>query len=105
MHGAIWQARPAGGGIVPARRLLRARDMVAPASARDRARATTGPVRPGTITGARRVLPRAAASEVWVGAALAVLTAAEALAEAAPLVEWAAAASMAAAVAAAVDPL
>ena len=108
-HGATWQARPVG-AIVPALLLLLL--LRAPALAPDTARAmapvptTTGPVRPGTITGVRRVLPRAAASAVVPSVVPAeaaplgaVPSAAEALA-AVPLAEWAAAEAMAAAVAA-----
>ena len=95
-HGATWQARPAVGIIVPARRLLRA-----PVSVPDTARAMapapamTGPARPGTTTGVRPVLPWAAAlAAVPLGAARSV-----AAASAAGLsVEWAAAPAMAAAV-------
>lgn len=101
-HAAGWNWGPFAWGYMAgsARRPLRA-----PASAPDTARAMapapamTGPARPGTTTGVRPGLPRAAA--LAAGPSVAAALAAAPLA-AAPSVEWAAAAATAAAVAAAV---
>lgn len=110
-HAVGWNWGPFAWGYMAgsARRPLRA-----PASAPDTARAMapapamTGPVRPGTITGVRPVLPWAAALAAGPSVAPAEVAplgearSAAAASAAGPSVEWAAAAATAAAVAAAV---